>query len=50
LKETNQYDSFLNEVREIPDIEDKPVMTCLGIDMYEKNKQLVSEMEYAKTL
>lgn len=54
LKETNQYDGFLNEVREIPDIpydwELKPVMTCLGIDMYEKNKQLVSEMEYAKTL
>ena len=50
LKETNQYDSFLNEVREIPDIEDKPVMTCLGLDIYEKDNKLVSEMEYAKTL
>ena len=50
LKETNQYDSFLNEVREIPDIEDKPVMTCLGLDMYEKDNKLISEMEYAKTL
>ena len=50
LKETNQYDSFLNEVKEIPDIEDKPIMTCLGIDMYEKDNKLISEMEYAKTL
>ena len=50
LKETNQYDSFLNEVREIPDIEDKPVMTCLGLDMYEKDNKLISEYEYAKTL
>ena len=50
LKETNQYDSFLNEVREIPDIEDKPVMTCLGLDMYKKDNKLISEMEYAKTL
>ena len=50
LKETNQYDNFLDEVKEIPDIEDKPVMTCLGLDMYEKDNKLISEMEYAKTL
>tara|TARA_B100001113_G_C20945049_1_gene550549 strand:- start:531 stop:815 length:285 start_codon:yes stop_codon:yes gene_type:complete len=48
LKETNQYEQLLNEVREIPDIDDEPVMTCLGIDIYEKNNQLVSEMDYEK--
>ena len=50
LKETNQYDNFLDEVKEIPDIEDNPVMTCLGLDMYEKDNKLISEYEYAKTL
>tara|TARA_B100000214_G_scaffold362324_1_gene326660 strand:- start:568 stop:1041 length:474 start_codon:yes stop_codon:yes gene_type:complete len=48
LKETNQYEQLLNEVREIPDIDDEPVMNCLGIDIYEKNNQLVSEMDYEK--
>ena len=50
LKETNQYDNMLNEVRDIPDIEDEPVMTCLGVGIYEQNNKLVSEYEYAKTL
>ena len=35
----NQYEQLLNEVREIPDIDDEPVMNCLGIDIYEKNNQ-----------
>ena len=50
LKETNQYEAMLNEVRDIPDIEDEPVMTCLGVGIYEQNNKLVSEYEYAKTL
>ena len=50
LKETNQYETMLNEVRDIPDIEDEPVMTCLGVGIYEQNNKLVSEYEYAKTL
>ncbi len=50
LKETNQYENMLNEVRYIPDIEDEPVMTCLGVGIYEKNNKLLSEYEYAKTL
>ena len=50
LKETNQYEDMLNEVRDIPDIEDEPVMTCLGVGIYEQNNKLVSEYEYAKTL
>ena len=50
LKETNQYETMLNEVRYIPDIEDEPVMTCLGVGIYEKNNKLLSEYEYAKKL
>ena len=50
LKETNQYETMLNEVRDIPDIDDEPVMTCLGVGIYEQNNKLVSEYEYAKTL
>lgn len=50
LKETNQYENMLSEVRDIPDIEDEPVMTCLGVGIYEQNNKLVSEYEYAKTL
>ena len=50
LKEENLYNMLLNEVREMPDIQDEPYMTCFGIDVYEKNEQLVAEDEYAKTL
>ena len=32
------------------DIEQEPYMTCFGIDVYEKDGELVSENEYAKTL
>ena len=50
LKETNQYDDFLAEHREIPDINDTPFMTCFGVDVYERNGKLISEFEYAETL
>tara|TARA_Y100001970_G_scaffold95845_1_gene120697 strand:- start:647 stop:1120 length:474 start_codon:yes stop_codon:yes gene_type:complete len=50
LKETNQYDDFLAEHREIPDINDTPLMTCFGVDVYERNGKLISEFEYAETL
>ena len=50
LKEENLYKMLLNEVREIPDIKDKPYMTCFGVSVYEKDGKLVSEDEYAKTL
>ena len=51
LKETNQYDQLLNEQGEVkPIYEQEPVMTCFGIDIYEKEGQLYSEDEYAKTL
>ena len=50
LKEENLYDMLLNEVREIPEISSEPYMTCFGIDVYEKDNELVAEDEYAKTL
>ena len=50
LKETNQYDDFLAEHREIPDIDDEPIGNYFGVDVYEKEGQLISEFEYAKTL
>ena len=50
LKEENLYDMLLNEVREIPEISGEPYMNCFGIDVYEKDKELVAEDEYAKTL
>ena len=50
LKEENLYDEILNESRTIPEIDATPYMTCFGVDIYEKNGQLVSEYDYAKTL
>ena len=51
LKETNQYDQLLNEQGEVkPVYEQEPLMTCFGIDVYERNGQLYSEDDYAKTL
>jgi len=50
LKEENLYDMLLNEVREIPEIDEEPYMTCFGMSVYEKNGELVSEDNYAKTL
>jgi hypothetical protein len=50
LKETNQYDDFLAEHREIIEIDDEPVGNFFGVDVYEKEGKLISEFEYAKTL
>ena len=50
LKEENLYNMLLNEVREMPEIKEEPYMTCFGMDVYEKNGELVSEENYAKTL
>jgi hypothetical protein len=49
LKETNQYENLLNEQGEVkPIYETEPLMTCFGIDVYEKDGQLYSEEEYEK--
>ena len=50
LKEENLYNMLLNEVREIPEINEEPYMTCFGFDVFEKNDELISEYEYAQTL
>ena len=31
LKEENLYNMLLNEVREMPEIEEEPYMTCFGM-------------------
>jgi len=49
LKETKQYDNLLNEQGEVkPVYEQEPVMTCFGIDVYEKDGELYSEDQYEK--
>ena len=45
LKETNQYDRLLNDVRVIKESKEKPFMNCFGIDIYERNGELLSEYE-----
>ena len=50
LKETNQYDDFLAEHRNMSEINDESIGTYFGVDVYDRNGELVSEFDYAKTL
>ena len=52
LKDNNLYEDILNESREIPEVDtdDQVFCTCFGVDVYEKDGELISEYEYAKTL
>ena len=52
LKENNLYEDILNESREIPEFEtdDQVFCTCFGVDVYNRDEELISEYEYAKTL
>jgi len=50
LKDENLFEEMLNEVREIPEIDAEPYMVCFGMSIYEKDGELVTENEYAKTL
>lgn len=45
LKETNQYNNMLKEIRIIKDNNEKPFMNCFGIDVFEKNGELITEYE-----
>ena len=45
LKETNQYNDMMKEVSVIKESTEEPFMTCFGIDIYERNGELVSEYE-----
>ena len=50
LKDNNLFEEMLNEVREIPEIDAEPYMVCFGMSVYEKDVELVTENDYAKTL
>ena len=52
LKENNLYEEILNESREIPEVytDDKLFCTCFGVDVFERDGELVSEFEYAQPL
>ena len=50
LKDENLFEEMLNEVREIPEIDEEPYMVCFGMSVYEKDGELVTENDYAKTL
>jgi len=52
LKDTKQFIDLLKEEGNVPDyiVNEEPAYTCFGIDVYEKDGQLYSEKEYAKTL
>ena len=52
LKENNLYEEILNESREIPEVytDDKFFCNCFGVDVFEKDGELKSEFDYAKTL
>jgi hypothetical protein len=45
LKEIKIYDKLLQESQVIKESNQKPFMTCFGIDIYEKNGELISEYE-----
>ena len=50
LKDTGEYDNVLNECKDIPNISAFPIMTCFGMDIYERGNELVSEQEYERTI
>jgi len=50
LKDEKLFEEMLNEVREIPEIDAEPYMVCFGMSVYEKDGELVTENDYAKTL
>ena len=45
LKETNQYAEMFSTVSNIKESLEQPYMTCFGIDVYERNGELISEYE-----
>ena len=48
-REENLYNMLLNEIKKYRR-SGGPYMTCFGVDVYEKDGELVAEDEYAKTL
>ena len=50
LKMIGKYETMIAESINIPTIDDTPVTNCFGIDVFEQNGELISELEYDKTL
>ena len=52
LKDTEQFINLLKEEGNVPDyiVNEEPAYTCFGIDVYEKDGELITEKQYAKTL
>ena len=52
LKENNLYEEVMMEETEIPTFEpeEQVFCNCFGVDVYEKDGELISEYDYAKTL
>ena len=50
LKEHNLYDEILTEHTDEPEIDVAPYITCFGVDVYERDGELVAENEYAQAL
>lgn len=50
LKDTNQYNELLNECKDVKRPNAYPIMTCFGVDIYERNGEYISEMEYDQTI
>ena len=52
LKENNLYEEVMMEETEIPTFEpeEQVFCNCFGVDVYEKDGELISEYEYVKTL
>jgi hypothetical protein len=47
LKQINVYDNMIKEVKDIKEHNETPIMTCFGIDIYERKGELVTEYENA---
>ena len=47
LKHINVYDNMIKEVKDIKEHNETPIMTCFGIDIYERKGELVTEYENA---
>ena len=53
LKDSGQYERLLQEEGDVVGflpIDTQPFATCFGVDVYERNDELLSEQDYAKTL
>ena len=50
LKMIGKYETMITESINIPTIDETPVTNCFGVDVFEQNGELISELEYDKAL